>query len=60
MFSKQWFPLCGACLSAQEKPLATFGTTVAISSGLQGNLYLLKPGGEGWPNFKRMQSIGSV
>ena len=36
MFSKQWFPLYAACLSAQEKPLATFGSTVAISSGLRG------------------------
>ena len=54
------FPLYAACLSAQEKPIATFGTTVAISSGLQGNLYLLKPGGEGLPNFKKMQPIGSI
>ena len=60
MFSKQLFPLYAACLSAQEKPVATFGTTVAISSGLQGSLYLLKPGGEGLPNFKKMQPIGSI
>ena len=52
--------LFGACLFGQENPVATFGTTVAISSGLQGNLYLLKPGGESLPNFRRMQPIGSV
>jgi len=60
MFSRQLFLLCGACLFAQETPIATFGTTVAISSGLQGNIYLLKPGEEGLPNLKRLQPIGSV
>ena len=54
------FPLYAACLSAPEKPIATFAATVAISSGLQGNLYLLKPACEGLPNFNRMQSIGSI
>ena len=36
MFSKRVFPHYAACRSAQEKPIATFGATVAISSGLQG------------------------
>lgn len=52
--------LLAGCLLAQENPLATFGTTVAVSSGLQGNLYLLKPGQKDLPNFKRMRSIGAI
>jgi hypothetical protein len=38
----------------------TFGTTVASSSGFQGNLYLLKPHTELLPNFKRMKPAGVI
>lgn len=44
----------------QEPPTVTFGTTVAISSGLQGDLYMLEPGTQELPSFKRKNSIGTI
>ncbi|MFN0100494.1 MAG: PA14 domain-containing protein [Bryobacteraceae bacterium] len=52
--------VASACLRTQETPVATFGTTVAISSGLQGNLYLLSPYTEELPNLKRMRPVGAI
>jgi hypothetical protein len=40
--------------------MPTFGTTVAISSGLEGKIYLLKRDTEDLPNFNRLQSIGTI
>lgn len=45
----------------QELPTtATFGTTVAVSSGLQGEVYELKPGAIELPNFKRLKPVGKI
>jgi len=47
--------------SAQEMPTeATFGTTVAASSGLKGDIYLLKPMTERLPNFKKLKPVGAI
>lgn len=46
------------CAVAQEMP--TFGTTVSATSGLQGNLYLLKPGRMELPSFKGLRPVGAV
>jgi hypothetical protein len=48
------------CLQAQEAPTVTFGTTVTSSSGLRGDVYLLKPFTDQLPNFKRMKPVGSI
>jgi hypothetical protein len=52
--------LMAGCLCAQENPIAAFGTSVASSAGLQGDLYLVKPDQEDLPNFKRMRPIGAI
>lgn len=53
-------PFClGTCLFAQDQT-PTFGTTVIDSAGFRGDIYLLKPGTEFLPNFKRLHSIGSI
>jgi hypothetical protein len=48
------------CLPGQETPTATFGTTVASTSGLRGNLYLLRKNAERLPNFKRLKPVGTI
>lgn len=45
---------------AQDNPNLTFGTTVASSAGLRGDVYLLKDDAVELPNFKRLRPVGSV
>ena len=40
--------------------MPTFGTTVASSSGLQGDIYLLMPGADALPNFKKLHPVGTI
>jgi hypothetical protein len=43
-----------------DEPVYTFGITVVSSSGLKGDIYLLKEGTGFLPNFKKLKPIGSV
>ncbi|HEU0122458.1 MAG TPA: PA14 domain-containing protein [Bryobacteraceae bacterium] len=61
--SRRFLLLFAAVLPAQTPPeqaVATFGTTVASSSGLQGDIYLLKPTDDLLPNFRRKKPVGSI
>jgi len=40
--------------------VSTFGTTVVIPFGLEGHLYLLKPGTAQLPNFDALEPVGSI
>lgn len=40
--------------------MATFGTTVTSSSGLQGDVYLLPEGARRLPNFKKLKPVGRI
>jgi PA14 domain-containing protein len=51
--------LFSALLQAQE-PVARFGTTVVKSAGFRGDVYLLHPGTQKLPNFRRLRSVGSI
>ena len=57
--------LAAAICPAQEvklpdEPVYSFGITAVGSSGLKGDIYLLKEGTEWLPNFKKLKPIGSV
>jgi PA14 domain len=59
------FILCGAQEpvfkldpSPADGSLATFGVTVVDSSGLQGQVYLIREGSFQLPNFKKLKPIG--
>jgi hypothetical protein len=41
-------------------PNVTFGVTVIDNTGLEGKVYLLRPGADSLPNFKRMKSQGTL
>ncbi|HTX36837.1 MAG TPA: PA14 domain-containing protein [Bryobacteraceae bacterium] len=43
-----------------DAPQAVFGITVVDNTGLEGKIYLMKPGSDGLPNFKKMKSVGSI
>ena len=43
-----------------REPVATFGTTVVIPSGLEGRIYNIRSGTKKLPNFKRMRAAGSI
>jgi len=47
---------------AQDAPetLYHFGTTVVKSTGLRGDIYLLRPGTAGLPNFRKLKPEGSI
>jgi hypothetical protein len=47
-------------LPAQEKPPYTFGTTVVSTSGLQGQVYLLKKNTSKLPQFDQLKPIGTI
>lgn len=57
--------VCASFVHAQnasigQNSIPTFGTTVFISSGLRGEVYLL-PVGTAWlPNFKRLKPVGTI
>jgi PA14 domain len=43
-----------------DAPTTTFGVTVVDSTGLEGKIYLIKPGSDHLPNFKRLKPMGSI
>jgi PA14 domain len=43
-----------------REPVATFGTTVVIPSGLEGRIYNIRSGTKKLPNFKKMKPVGSI
>jgi PA14 domain len=43
-----------------DAPITNFGVTVVDSTGLEGKIYLLKPGADHLPNFKKMTPVGSI
>jgi hypothetical protein len=47
-------------LPLPEGPVTTFGVTVVDAYGLHGEIYLLKPGSQSLPNFKKMKPVGSI
>lgn len=56
---------CLAYANAQEPappegPVTTFGVTVVDAYGLHGEIYLIKPGSRGLPNFKKLKPVGSI
>jgi hypothetical protein len=53
------FGLLSGLLQAQE-PVARFGTTVVKSAGFRGEIYLLRPGTQKLPNFRKLHSAGSI
>src|SRR5690242_9927754 len=40
--------------------MPTFGVTVVDSSGLQGQVYLIREGSQSLPNFKKLKPVGSI
>ena len=49
-----------ACAAFAQEPVAKFGTTVVINSGLRGDIYFLKSGTEWLPNFRKMKPKGTI
>jgi hypothetical protein len=50
-----------ACAAlAQDAPIATFGTTVVINSGLRGQVYHIKRDSQRLPDFNRMKPKGVI
>ncbi|MDP9170943.1 MAG: PA14 domain-containing protein, partial [Acidobacteriota bacterium] len=43
-----------------EGPVSNFGVTVVDAYGLHGEIYLIKPGSRGLPNFKKLKPVGSI
>jgi PA14 domain len=48
------------CAAAQDEPVATFGTTVVISSGLRGLVYHIKRDSDRLPNFAKLKPAGTI
>ncbi len=49
-----------ACLAAQDEPVAHFGTTVVIPSGLRGFVYHIKHDSSRLPDFTRLKPAGTI
>jgi len=49
-----------AMLSAQEEPIAHFGTTVVLPSGLQGSVYNVRRNTTRLPDFKKLKPVGTI
>ncbi|MEI9974282.1 MAG: PA14 domain-containing protein [Ignavibacteriota bacterium] len=58
-----YFLVCSFALTsaaAQDQPAYAFGTTVVDLAGLEGRVYLLRPGTAKLPNFSHMHPAGTV
>lgn len=60
-----WFGIaysaaCAQNLPMSDAPVTTFGVTVVDGFGLRGDIYLLRPGTEMLPNFKKLRAVGSI
>jgi hypothetical protein len=52
---------CVACsLAAGQEPPAKFGTTVVIPAGLRGQIYHIKKGSMGLPDFRKGKPVGTI
>jgi hypothetical protein len=54
--------VCGAALARaqDEEPVAHFGTTVVIPSGLQGGVYHIRHNSTHLPDFKKLKPVGTI
>lgn len=53
--------LCAPALGqTQEDPMAHFGTTVVISSGLRGEIYFIPPMSLQLPKFQKLKPVGTI
>ncbi len=43
-----------------EDPVAHFGTSVVISSGLRGDIYFIPPESTQLPNFSKLKPVGAI
>jgi hypothetical protein len=50
--------VCSLAAAAQEEPIATFGTTVVIPSGLSGLVYHIHHNSPQLPDFEKMKPAG--
>ena len=58
-----WFLVvvaCGPAAGSAQEPTARFGTTVAINSGLRGEIYHLHRDTEWLPVFRKMKPVGTI
>lgn len=55
-----YFAILSAVAFSQEPPTATFGTTVASSSGFRGDIFVIEPHTEELPSFRRMRAVGAI
>src|ERR1700739_4135788 len=47
-------------VAAAQEPIATFGTTVVIPSGLHGSVYHIPHNTTELPNFQTMKTVGTI
>jgi hypothetical protein len=54
--------LCGLVVAAaaQDQPPVKFGTTVVISSGLEGHVYHIRRNSTKLPDFTKLKSVGRI
>jgi len=52
-------PICSS-QDIEPRPLANFGTTVVVPSGLRGEIYFLRPGASRLPNFDKLEPVGVI
>jgi PA14 domain len=51
---------CVALRADDQEPVAKFGTTVVLSSGLCGLVYHIRQNTDKLPNFRRMKPVGTI
>jgi fibro-slime domain-containing protein len=49
-----------SAVAAAQEPVATFGTTVVIPSGLRGSVYHIPHNTTQVPNFQKMKPVGAI
>lgn len=49
-----------SAVAAAQEPVATFGTTVVIPSGLRGSVYHIPHNTTQIPNFQKMKPVGAI
>lgn len=51
---------CAVAFAQTDDPVAHFGTTVVLSTGLRGDIYFIPPMSPKLPNFQKLKPVGTI
>lgn len=60
MLARSILVCCAIAFAQSDDPVAHFGTTVVLSTGLRGDIYFIPPMSPKLPNFQKLKPVGTI